>query len=451
LEEYICHFDDLFTKLNQREGLRRYLEGLLLPTERNKTLTGLANTEPVVGAQQAVAQKLQWFLSESSWDPAQVNQRRLERLMSGSATAPHSGGALVIDETGDRKWGDKTAHVGRQYLGSIGKVENGVVSVHSLWADEGRYYPVEVEPYTPARWFAKGKSDPAFRTKPEIALEQVQRVLEAGVPFRAVVADSFYGENLGFVEGLEQLELGYVLALNPSHAWWHPEGEIGSVEEVAWSEPWHPDAPGAWQKIIRRFRDGHQEAWWVLEGRAGPYGPAHTQRLVIVTTDPASLPELNTWYLLTNLPAPQQVQTRNRSLPSASLVEVVRLYGLRVWVEQSYKQVKNSLGWAQYQVRSDLAIRRHWQLVCCAFSFCWWAADWHVGLELDQAGQPVQPDFSDEAQGQKKRRFRSSSPSADLAHGPAAGAGMAGAVDYAATLLASLVRQAPTSPVAGTA
>jgi SRSO17 transposase len=156
LEEFLQHFDDLFSKLNQREAVRRYLEGLLLPMERNKTLTGLANTEPIVGAQHASAQKLQWFLSESSWDPSRVNQQRLELLLESSVTAPTSQGALVIDETGDRKWGDQTAHVGRQYLGSIGKIENGVVSVHSLWADERRYYPLEVQPYTPARWFARG-------------------------------------------------------------------------------------------------------------------------------------------------------------------------------------------------------------------------------------------------------------------------------------------------------
>jgi hypothetical protein len=52
---------------------------------------------------------------------------------------------------------------------------------------------------------------------------------------------------------------------------------------------------------------------------------------------------------------------------------VVRLYGLRNWVEQGYKQVKHELGWADFMVRSDRAIRRHWQLVCCAFSFCWQA------------------------------------------------------------------------------
>jgi hypothetical protein len=65
LEAYARCFDDLFGKSNQRDEFRRYLEGLLLPTERNKTLTGLANTEPYVGAQHPRAQGMQWFLSEA--------------------------------------------------------------------------------------------------------------------------------------------------------------------------------------------------------------------------------------------------------------------------------------------------------------------------------------------------------------------------------------------------
>ncbi len=160
LEAFASAFDELFGKRNQRESFRRYLEGLLLPSERNKTLTGLANTEPVVGSVHAEAQKLQWFLSESSWDPAVVNERRLALLQENATTAATARGALVIDETGDRKWGSKTAHVGRQYLGSIGKVDSGVVSVHSLWADEQVYYPVAFEPYTPKHWFAKEDKDP---------------------------------------------------------------------------------------------------------------------------------------------------------------------------------------------------------------------------------------------------------------------------------------------------
>ena len=116
LEDYAQSFDDLFGARAQRHAFRRYMEGLLLPAERNKTLTALANTEPVAGAQRKEAQSLQWFLSESRWDPKEVNQRRIELLFEESASAPNEKGVLAIDEHGDRKWGKKTAHVGRQWL-----------------------------------------------------------------------------------------------------------------------------------------------------------------------------------------------------------------------------------------------------------------------------------------------------------------------------------------------
>ena len=56
----------------------------------------------------------------------------------------------MIDETSDRKDRHKTAHVGQQYLANLGKIDNGVVSVTSVWADERVYYPINVEPYTSA-------------------------------------------------------------------------------------------------------------------------------------------------------------------------------------------------------------------------------------------------------------------------------------------------------------
>jgi hypothetical protein len=86
------------------------------------------------------------------------------------------------------------------------------------------------------------------------------------------------------------------------------------------------------------------------------------------TTDPARLPKGSTWYLLTNLARPA-----SRPAQQTQLAEIVAAYGLRNWVEQGYKQVKDELGWADFQVRSDRAIRRHWTLVCCAFSLCWHA------------------------------------------------------------------------------
>lgn len=229
-------------------------------------------------------------------------------------------------------------------------------------------------PYTPAPWFPLGRNDPGFRTKLKIAVELVQHAVANQWPFQAVVADAFYGEEATVREGLLKLEVGYVLALKPSHtrSGWHPENEPGSLVDVARATPWRTRAPGAWQVVERTFRDGHRERWWALEINAGPYGPRRQERAVVVTTDPKTLPALSTWYLVTNLPATNKSRATRGPRRATSVAEVVRLYGLRAWVEQSYKQVKNSLGWAQYQVRSKRAVQWHWVLVYCAFTFCWW-------------------------------------------------------------------------------
>jgi len=457
LEEYCAHFDPLFGRLNQREGFRRYLEGLLLPQERSKTLTALANAEPIVGAQNPSVQSLQWFVSESDWDQEALNTRRLALLQEEPQTAPDSQGVLVIDETGDRKAGTKTAHVGRQYLANVGKVDNGVVSVTSLWADARIYYPLSFEPYTPAHWFPKGKSDPTFRTKPQIALELVGKALQSGVPFRAVVADSVYGENEAFRCGLDKGKVGYVLALKPSHAWWHQEGTLGSLGEAAQAAAWKgAQQPGDWSKVVRTFRDEHQEDWWVLEVAAGPYGPDKALRGVIATSDPQHLPDSSTWYLVTNLAVPGSQRAKESELAPADLAEIVGLYGLRLWVEQSYKQVKHSLGWAQYQVRSDRAMRRHWQLVCCAFSFCWWYQS-HAPEEKRVSGVAAEVLIQDSAgskeAGREKKgdRAKRLPPPGVLAGGAAGSAGLAGALGPAVALLAGVVGSAPATGVGAAA
>jgi SRSO17 transposase len=457
LEEYAKHFDGLFGKSNQREGFRRYVEGLLLPSERHKTLTGLSNTEPVVGAQLARAQRLQWFLSESDWQERAVQAERLRLLRQDPATAPTAQGVLVIDETGDRKDGHKTAHVSRQYLANLGKIDNGVVSVSSLWADEGVYYPIDVEPYTPAVYFAKGKDDPQFRTKLVIARQLVERAMQEGIPFRAMVADSFYGEDRTLRGELRALGVPYVMALKPSHAWWHPEEVAGTLQDVAHEAGWvSAEQPGQWRRIRRTFRDGQQEDWWVLEIVAGPYGPAKTERAIVATTDPENLPDLSTWYLVTNLPAPSEHPGSEPPFPPASLQEVIRLYGLRMWVEQSYKHVKHALGWSQYQVRSDQALRRHWQLVWCAFSFCWYHASHPMASPTQEAKAPSEPDAplpssvpADTAgTGKKNQRGTRRATAGVLAEGAAGSTRMVGTLDHAAALLERLVATAPTSTVA---
>jgi hypothetical protein len=423
----------------QRRGFREYLAGLLAPRGRNKTLTALAGAEPVTGSKLPAVQRLQFFLSESVWDPERVNGRRLELLLADPATAPHGGGVLVIDDSGDRKDGVKTAHVGRQWLGRYGKTDSGVVTVTTVWADERLYYPVHAVPYTPARHFAQGKNDPAFRTKLAIGADLAVRARAAGFAFRAAVADSAYGDQDGFRAELAQAGLPFVMALKPRRGTWAygPDAHTpaGAARELRWGGP---EDPGDWQPVTRRFRDGHAETWYAAGAALGWWGPDGARRLVVATADPATLPDKATWYLVTNLARPGGPREDGSPWPAAGLGEIVRIYGLRHWVEQSYKQVKDELGWADFQVRSDVAIRRHQVLVNCAFCFCWdtWLtsrpapgpAPAREGAPLPASPAPGMPSYPTSAQ---------------LAPRTACRPQLADPRDHAHALVAGLVQSAP--------
>jgi hypothetical protein len=455
LEGYAARFDDLFGTLAQRRGFREYLQGLLLPRDRNKALTSLAGMEPIVGAQDAPAQRLQFFLSESNWDAREINARRVRMIQEDPTTRTHEErGVLVIDETGDCKDGTHTDHVGYQYLGSIGRIANGIVSVSSVWADGRIYHPLDVEPYTPAKRLKKGRSDPAFRTKPQIAAELVKHARAASIPFRAVVADCLYGENADFEGTMFKAKVPYVLSLRPHKGRWAEEEAAHTPEEAAERMGWNSEEdPGGWKPIVRTFKDGHREGWWAVEVTTLiNYGPKQTVRLVAVSTDPETLPANSSWYLVTNLPAPGYAQAKGSPFEEADLAEVVRLYGLRQWVEQSFRQIKGELGFSDFQVRSDRAIRRHWEMVLCAFSFCWWAyTREHPTMFIDPAPQ-TQP-VAEEA-GEKRsglRRGRTGESSSVLAGGTAASAGLAGPVGNALALLEGVVESAPATATASAA
>lgn len=445
LEGYAARFDDLFGSLAQRRGFREYLAGLLGPRDRNKTLTALAGAEPVEGAQHAAVQRLQFFLSESRWDPEKVNGRRLELLLADPATAPHGGGVLVIDDSGDRKDGAKTAHVGHQWLGRYGKTDNGVVTVTTVWADERLYYPVHAVPYSPARHFAKGKNDPAFRTKLAIGAELAVRARDAGFTFRAVAADSAYGDQDGFRGELSDAGLPFVMALKPRRGTWAYGADahtpVDAARELAWGGP---GEPGDWQPVTRLFRDGHAETWYAAEATLGWWGPDGTRRLVVATADPGTLPAKATWYLVTNLARPGGPREEESPWPAADLAEVTRIYGIRHWIEQGYKQVKDELGWADFQVRSDVAIRRHQALVNCAFSFCWDA--WFAESTAQPAGTPPPPG---DAGGERGLASRRADAGAVVAAGPARDTGLAFPLDRAAALVAGVVHSAPATAAAG--
>jgi Transposase DDE domain len=200
----------------------------------------------------------------------------------------------------------------------------------------------------------------------------------------------------------------------------------------AWERTVHYDSHGA--PLVRQVAE--------LElgmGESG-YGPTTGLRLIAATVDPATLKPENTWYLATTLP-----------LEEASPGQVYELYRLRDWIEHYYKPAKHELGWADYQVRPQRAIVRHWHLVMLAYTF-----SLLVGAVPTSTGAAPPPPSSAEAETAAGKKIRATTTDQSthrqrirgagrLERHAAAGAQLALPLGSAAGILATLVQQRPTA------
>ena len=169
--------------------------------------------------------------------------------------------------------------------------------------------------------------------------------------------------------------------------------------------------------------------------------------MVVATTDPATLPPLTTWYLAANPPHPDAPHAGGAPFAPADLAEIVRLYGLRNWVEQGYKQLKQELGWADFMVRADQAIRRHWHLVFCAFSFCWraWFTTGPPPVTTEPPAAADSGAIAASERGENGPRSADPTPTGLLAANAPSGPRLARPLDLPLALLARLVERAPAS------
>ena len=282
--------------------------------------------------------------------------------------------------------------------------------------------PLGVRPYRPASRLPGGKADPAFATKPELAWELIEEARGAGVPFRAVVADCVYGENPTLEGRLRTARIRYVLALRPRHGTWQ------FVEDPANPPAFTPAEAAArlpledWRRLVLTDSHNRPLVRHVAELELGPcYGPTQGTRLIAATADPTRLTPDSTWFMATNL-----------TVAEADAAEVYRIYRLRDWIEHYYKPAKHELGWADFQVRSEQAIVRHWQLVMLAFTF-----------SLLTATPPSQTEQTPRRDG--GAAGGKSAPTDHLAGHPTTGPRLAMSLDAPAAVLAPLVdRPTPT-------
>lgn len=195
-----------FLALMQRQGSLTYLGGLLGESQR-KNLTQIA-TNTIDGSYNS----LRHFLNNAPWEVDKLNDRRLQVMHQGRQTTPRRGFTLIVDDSGHRKSGAATAGVGRQYIGEIGKTDNGVVLLTTHLYDGVRSLPLDVALYQHASSLSEGKDDPSFVKKPDLALKLIDQGLARGYRPGVTLVDAGYGNNTPFLKQLETRKLIYVAA-----------------------------------------------------------------------------------------------------------------------------------------------------------------------------------------------------------------------------------------------
>lgn len=263
IDEYCAIYRNIFPEVRSFESFRNLHLGMISPIKR-KSLPEIAK---IVGLENP--QSLHHFLTESPWNVEELKKQRLElilKLLDGRSII------LIIDETGDTKEGKTTDYVKRQYIGNVGKIENGIVVVTAYGVIDNMTFPLSFEIYKPQERLQSGDK---YKSKPEIAADLIRELQVMGFKFELVLADSLYGEShSNFINVLKQLELSFVVAIRSNHGVWLPEGQ-----NIRYNK---------WREFYRVFTDGSRKIRYIREVIFGKRGEI---RYWEITTDKAKLPE----------------------------------------------------------------------------------------------------------------------------------------------------------------
>ncbi len=347
----------LFTQERVAGSAGQFLDGLLGP-ERRKT--GWMRAE---AAGDSGPWRQQAILGRGRWDADAlrdiVRDYALETLADPDAV-------LVIDETGVLKQGKSSCGVARQYTGSAGKITNCQVGVFAAYVSRHGHAFIDRALYLPKAW----TDDPArlkaahvppeigFATKPQLAVDMIERAIAAGVPFAWVAANRVYG--VGSVEmALRDAGKGYVLGVASDHvvhSWGRKPRVAGTAEAIAQDldrKAWKRLSAGEGTKGARLYDWAYLElADLEADERDGDRSGLWTRGLLIRR----NIADGEHAYFTTWCPAGTSIET------------LVAVEGQRWAIEDSFETAKNELGLDHNETRSWHGWHRHVSLVMLAFA-----------------------------------------------------------------------------------
>lgn len=361
LEAYLSRLGETLGHADRRKPCADYVTGLLLPGDRKSMEPLAARVEPKRVS--STHQALHHFVSEARWD-----ERRLlsAARAEGLPALEQSGGIGIwaVDDTGIPKKGSASVGVSRQYCGVLGKQENCQVAVSVTVANERASLPVAWRLYLPEAWAgdaerrrrAKVPEAVEFRRKWEIALTEIDWLLQEQVPRAPVVADAGYGQITAFRDGLSQRKLEYVVGVLAEQGVRSAACRgARSCQEVARALP-----ATAWQQITWR------------EGSRGEQRSRFAAVRVQATHSRSGREPSGEEWLLVEWPedAPEPTKYALSTLaPRVTLRDLVRTFKLRWRIERDYQEMKDELGLDHFEGRSWPGFHHHGALCFAAYAF----------------------------------------------------------------------------------
>jgi len=374
VEAFLAEFSDCFGRCDTESYLAVYVRGQNSNLQRK-------SVEPMALQAGIPPRSLQAFLSLLNWDEERVVDRVQQIVMRDHG---HRWAIGSVDETGCPKKGHHTATVQHQWCGRTGKVDNCVVSVHLGYTLGGFHCLLDSDLFLPKSW----ANDPAkreeagipeeviHRSKPEMALAQIQRALANGVRVAAWTFDEHYGQSYAFLDGLDALAQSYVAEVPSSFCGWavYPKlvyrARPQEMHRGGRKRPIPRLAGGAAKASQVGDLLGHSPAfrdqpWTAVQLKEGEKGPMVREVKVIrFWMQRDGLPTRAHWLIVARNPEePETIKFFVSNAPAGTPIEWLVYVGYSRWsIERCFEEDKDQLGFDHFEVRGWKAIHRHMYL-----------------------------------------------------------------------------------------
>ena len=328
------------------------------------------------------SRNLQQFLTHSKWDSREVINHVAIEADALLGDTKETG--LIIDESAFAKQGKMSVGASRQWLGRLGKVDNGQVAVFGVLANDRFAAPIDVRLYLPKVWIDDPErcnkagipvSEQQFKTKDELALEIVKNARSIGLRYGWVGTDAGYGKGPGFFNKLDEMKEKFIIDLHSDfHVYKEHPNPYLPVKNKGRGRKYknyRSDAKSIEvQEIVKNSNLDDQP---VLKIRKTSRGSLKVQvlRVPVYIWDGETDAAKKRFLIVTKTCGSNsdlKISMTNFS-QSVSLKKLAWMQRQRFWVERVFEDAKSECGMADYQVRKWNAWHHHMALVMMAVLF----------------------------------------------------------------------------------